>query len=48
MQIVVTKLPSLKQKAIDDYHDNEDLIDVLMASVHIPFVLDWKPTHYCR
>lgn len=40
--IVVTQLPSCRQLAISDFADKEDLINVAMASAHVPIFLDWK------
>ena len=44
LKVVVTKVPSFKLTYIDDYATKEELIDACMASAHIPFFLDWRPT----
>lgn len=43
IKIVVTQSPRLRLRYIDTFEDKEDLIDALMASVHIPFFLDGRP-----
>jgi len=48
VQIVVTELPNLRQTAVHDFHDKEDLIAVNMASIHVPVFLDWRLTASCR
>ena len=44
LKVVVTKVPSFRLTYIDDYATKEELIDACMASAHIPFFLDWRPT----
>ncbi|KAG1678201.1 hypothetical protein FOA52_016138 [Chlamydomonas sp. UWO 241] len=46
--VVVTTLPDLQQIGISDFRDKQDLIDAIMASSHVPFVLDLKSTRTCR
>eukprot|EP00882_Tetradesmus_deserticola_P013358 GHRQ01014181.1.p2 GENE.GHRQ01014181.1~~GHRQ01014181.1.p2 ORF type:complete len:196 (-),score=48.30 GHRQ01014181.1:387-974(-) len=46
--IVVTQLPFCNQVAISDFTDKEDLINVAMASAHVPLFLDWKLAKPCR
>uniref|UniRef100_A0A7S1SRS5 Patatin n=1 Tax=Tetraselmis chuii TaxID=63592 RepID=A0A7S1SRS5_9CHLO len=48
VRIMITEVPNLRQTAVDDYLDKEDLIRVNMASVHVPIFLDWKLTAACR
>ena len=40
----MTKVPSFQLSYIDDFASKEELIDACMASAHIPFFLDWRPT----
>lgn len=42
VRIVVTESPTLRLRYLDDFENKEDLIDCLMASVHIPFFLDGR------
>lgn len=42
VRIVVTESPTLRLRYLDDFESKEDLIDCLMASVHIPFFLDGR------
>ncbi|KAF8072772.1 atgl-1 [Scenedesmus sp. PABB004] len=46
--IVVTTLPRCDQVCIDAFTDKADLINVAMASAHVPLFLDWKMTRECR
>jgi len=46
--IVVTQLPFCNQLAISDFQDKHDLINVAMASAHVPLFLDWKMSRPCR
>jgi hypothetical protein len=46
--IVVTQLPFCNQLAISDFQDKHDLINVAMASAHVPVFLDWKMSRPCR
>lgn len=39
---MVTQLPRCNQVCIDDFQDKADLINVAMASAHVPMFLDWK------
>ena len=41
--LAVTRLPSMAVCGFDSFSDKEDLIEAVMASVHVPFVLDFKP-----
>lgn len=46
--IVVTQLPFCNQVSISDFSDKSDLINVAMASAHVPLFLDWKMSRPCR
>lgn len=46
--IVVTQLPFCNQQSISDFKDKQDLINVAMASAHVPLFLDWKMSRMCR
>jgi hypothetical protein len=46
--IVVTQLPFCNQVSISDFADKQDLINVAMASAHVPLFLDWKMSRPCR
>lgn len=48
VEIVVTEVPGMAQVAISDFSSKQDLIEVCMASAHVPFFLDWKLAKYCR
>lgn len=48
VSIVVTQLPFCNQVAISDFKDKADLINVAMASAHVPLFLDWKASRPCR
>jgi hypothetical protein len=48
VSIVVTQLPFCNQVAISDFRDKQDLINVAMASAHVPLFLDWKASRLCR
>lgn len=48
VNIVVTQLPSLAQVGITDFKSKADLINVAMASSHIPIFLDMKVARKCR
>ena len=40
--LIVTTLPEMSQVGISEFESKKDLIDALMASAHIPLVLDLK------
>jgi hypothetical protein len=40
--LLVTRWPSLASKRISDYSSREDLIEVVLASAHLPVVMDWN------
>jgi hypothetical protein len=44
----VTQLPFCNQVSISDFADKKDLINVAMASAHVPLFLDWKVSRPCR
>lgn len=46
--VVVTTLPTWRQVGISDFSDKRDLIDAVMASSHIPLVLDRRVAKHCR
>ncbi|GIL77331.1 hypothetical protein Vretimale_3026 [Volvox reticuliferus] len=46
--IIVTTLPNMGQVGISDFTDKYDLINVAMASAHIPMLLDLKFARLCR
>jgi hypothetical protein len=43
---LVISLPSLRTERICEYSSREDLIEVLLASAHLPLMMDW--TLSCR
>ncbi|CAD7694798.1 unnamed protein product [Ostreobium quekettii] len=48
VEAVVTKLPFFELAAYSDFKSKEDLIDVNMASAHVPFLLDGQASTLCR
>ncbi|EFN59130.1 hypothetical protein CHLNCDRAFT_137944 [Chlorella variabilis] len=44
VRLVVTEVPSLKLRYLQDFESKQDLIDANMASAFIPFFLDGKAT----
>ncbi|KIY96879.1 hypothetical protein MNEG_11083 [Monoraphidium neglectum] len=46
--VVVTEVPAWRQLAITDFRDKEDLINCVMASAHVPMLLDKQLTRGCR
>ena len=44
VELLVTELPSLRTLAVSDFADREALIDANLASVHVPFFVDGRPT----
>ena len=46
--LLVTTLPLLKTHPISCFHSDSDLKDVVMASAHIPVVVDWRLWVNCR
>ena len=40
--LIVTTLPEMSQVGISEFESKKDLIDAIMASAHIPLVLDLK------
>ena len=37
-------MPSFKQVYLEDFATRDDLLDAALASAHIPFLLNWRPT----
>lgn len=48
LRLVVTDVLSRRQLYLDDFTDRKDLINANMASIHIPFFLDYKPFSFYR
>jgi hypothetical protein len=48
VDVIVTQLPRCNQLAISDFRDKSDLINVAMASAHVPLLLDGKLSRDCR
>lgn len=48
VRLVVTEVPSLRIRYLENFESKQDLIDANMASVHIPFFLDGNPTRSYR
>lgn len=48
VQLLVTELPSFKEKAVGNFTCPRDLTDVIMASAHVPWLMDYRFTTYCR
>jgi hypothetical protein len=46
--VVVTQLPSCRQVWIDEFEDKADLINCVMASAHVPILLDLQLSRRCR
>lgn len=46
--VVVTQLPSCRQLSIDDFEDKDDLVNCVMASAHVPMLLDKQLSRPCR
>lgn len=46
--VVVTEMPSCRQRCIDDFEDKVDLINCVMASAHVPLLLDLQLSRKCR
>ncbi|KAL6747360.1 hypothetical protein V8C86DRAFT_2911570 [Haematococcus lacustris] len=46
--LLVTTLPLLRTRHITDFHCRDDLMEVVMASSHIPVVVDWRMFVSCR
>jgi hypothetical protein len=46
--VVVCTLPSCRQVWIDDFADKPDLINCVMASAHVPMLLDLRLARPCR
>jgi hypothetical protein len=48
VEVVVSVAPTMEQRAISDFRDKRDLIDVCMASAHVPVFLDKRLMRPCR
>ena len=49
LMLIVTDVRSrFKQVALHEFADNKELIEANMASVHVPFFLDFKPFSWYR
>mmetsp|Transcript_19472 Transcript_19472/g.46473 ORF Transcript_19472/g.46473 Transcript_19472/m.46473 type:complete len:340 (+) Transcript_19472:200-1219(+) len=48
VQLLVTEFPLFKELALGNFKDRWDLIEVNMASAHVPLVLDYRLTALCR
>lgn len=46
--LLVTTLPLFRTRAITGFKCNSDLVDAVMASAHIPLVVDWRMFVSCR
>ncbi|MEW5302089.1 MAG: hypothetical protein WDW36_004899 [Sanguina aurantia] len=46
--LLVTTLPRLRTRRYSKFHSKDDLIQVIMASAHIPLILDWQWYVQCR
>ena len=46
--LLVTTLPQLRTRYISEFSSRADLMRVVMASAHIPVVLDWRMFVRCR
>ena len=38
----------MRQVVLQDFQDNKELVEANMASVHVPFFLDWQPFAWIR
>eukprot|EP00469_Lotharella_globosa_P012881 CAMPEP_0167779026 /NCGR_PEP_ID=MMETSP0111_2-20121227/4582_1 /TAXON_ID=91324 /ORGANISM="Lotharella globosa, Strain CCCM811" /LENGTH=345 /DNA_ID=CAMNT_0007669399 /DNA_START=23 /DNA_END=1059 /DNA_ORIENTATION=- len=43
IRILLTRVPGFRQQYVSQFASREELIDAVMASVHVPFFLNWKP-----
>ncbi len=48
VDVVISVAPTMSQMAINDFKDKQDLIDVCMASAHVPLFLDKRLMRPCR
>ncbi|KAG2432675.1 hypothetical protein HYH02_006660 [Chlamydomonas schloesseri] len=48
VRVVVTTWPCLHVRSLGNFRNKHDLIEVLAASAHIPYFMDWRPTAPCR
>jgi len=43
VRLLLTQMPALRQQFVSEFHSREDLITAVMASIHVPFYLNFKP-----
>uniref|UniRef100_A0A7S2XFS4 PNPLA domain-containing protein n=1 Tax=Lotharella oceanica TaxID=641309 RepID=A0A7S2XFS4_9EUKA len=43
VRILLTRVPGFRQQYVSQFATREELINAVMASVHVPFFLNWKP-----
>jgi len=43
VKVVLLEVFPLNRRAVEEFKSRDDLIEALMASAHIPFLLDYKP-----
>ena len=48
LRLVATDVLSRRQLYLQDFTNRRDLINANMASIHIPFFLDYKPFSFYR
>eukprot|EP00208_Stichococcus_sp_RCC1054_P007605 CAMPEP_0206138018 /NCGR_PEP_ID=MMETSP1473-20131121/3011_1 /ASSEMBLY_ACC=CAM_ASM_001109 /TAXON_ID=1461547 /ORGANISM="Stichococcus sp, Strain RCC1054" /LENGTH=361 /DNA_ID=CAMNT_0053531321 /DNA_START=477 /DNA_END=1562 /DNA_ORIENTATION=+ len=48
VSLVVTRVPSFRQQYLHSFTSREDLLDAVLASAHIPFLLNWAPVARMR
>mmetsp|Transcript_8118 Transcript_8118/g.23288 ORF Transcript_8118/g.23288 Transcript_8118/m.23288 type:complete len:328 (+) Transcript_8118:589-1572(+) len=48
VELLVMDFPRFKERAIGGFTCRTDLTEVIMASAHVPWVLDYRFTTYCR
>lgn len=48
VQVIATKVPSMRLEYLDSFDSRSDLINACMASIHIPFFLDGNGTYLYR
>lgn len=42
VRLIATELPRMQQVYLEDFNTKAELVDALMASAHVPLVLDWR------
>jgi hypothetical protein len=48
LKLVVTDVIGRRQVYLQDFQEKKDLIDANMASIHIPFFLDFGPVSFYK